>query len=98
MSYRIRPDRAFDGEVHKAAAHQLSKAMAALTDRPQGLQEAVHAARKGIKRLWALYGDSSLRHMRRGAPGIEGDSLRLRLARHGPSFSEKLAQERPPHP
>ncbi len=55
MSYRIRPDRAFDGEVHKAAAHQLSKAMAALTDRPQGLHEAVRAARKGIKRLWALY-------------------------------------------
>ncbi|OCI93092.1 metal-binding protein [Rhizobium sp. AC27/96] len=55
MSYRIRPDRALDGEVHKAAAHQLGKAMAVLTDRPQGLHEAVHAARKSIKRVRALY-------------------------------------------
>lgn len=55
MSYRIRPDRALDDEVHKAAAHQLGKAMAALTDRPQGLHEAVHAARKNIKRVRALY-------------------------------------------
>ncbi|MFT4003533.1 MAG: CHAD domain-containing protein [Rhizobium sp.] len=55
MSYRIRPDRALDDEVHKAAAHQLGKAMAVLTDRPQGLHEAVHAARKNIKRVRALY-------------------------------------------
>lgn len=55
MSYRIRPDRALDGEVHKVAAHQLGKAMAVLTDRPQGLHEAVHAARKNIKRVRGLY-------------------------------------------
>lgn len=55
MSYRVRPDRALDGEVHKAAAHQLGKAIAVLTDRPQGLHEAVHAARKNIKRVRALY-------------------------------------------
>lgn len=55
MSYRIRPDRALDGEVHRVAAHQLGKAMAVLTDRPQGLHEAVHAARKSIKRVRALY-------------------------------------------
>ncbi|GES44124.1 CHAD domain-containing protein [Rhizobium dioscoreae] len=55
MSYRIRPDRALDDEVHKAAAHQLGKAMAVLTDRPQGLHEAVHDARKNIKRVRALY-------------------------------------------
>ena len=55
MSYRIRPDRALDDEVHTAAAHQLGKAMAVLTDRPQGLHEAVHAARKNIKRVRALY-------------------------------------------
>jgi len=55
MSYRIRPDRALDDEVHRAAAHQLGKAMAVLTDRPQGLHEAVHAARKNIKRVRALY-------------------------------------------
>ncbi|MBB6483760.1 CHAD domain-containing protein [Rhizobium lusitanum] len=55
MSYRIRPDRAIDGEVHRVAAHQLGKAMAVLQDRPQGLHEAVHAARKNIKRVRALY-------------------------------------------
>jgi len=55
MSYRIRPDRALDGEVHRVAAHQLGKAMAVLKDRPQGLHEAVHDARKNIKRVRALY-------------------------------------------
>jgi len=55
MSYRIRPDRALDGEVHRVAAHQLGKAIAVLQDRPQGLHEAVHAARKSVKRVRALY-------------------------------------------
>ncbi|ENN87466.1 hypothetical protein RHSP_28455 [Rhizobium freirei PRF 81] len=55
MSYRIRPDRAFDGEMHKVAVHQLGKAITVLKDRPQGLHEAVHAARKSIKRVRALY-------------------------------------------
>ncbi|MGG6895083.1 MULTISPECIES: CHAD domain-containing protein [Rhizobium] len=55
MSYRIRPDRALDGEVHRVAAHQLGKAIAVLKDRPQGLHEAVHDARKNIKRVRALY-------------------------------------------
>ncbi|MBM7048637.1 CHAD domain-containing protein [Rhizobium lusitanum] len=55
MSYRIRPDRPLDDEVQRVAAHQLGKAMAVLTDRPQGLHEAVHAARKNIKRVRGLY-------------------------------------------
>ena len=55
MSYRIRPDRALDDEVHKAAVHQLGKAIAELTDRPKGLHEAVHNVRKNIKRVRALY-------------------------------------------
>ncbi|MEF0940769.1 CHAD domain-containing protein [Rhizobium sp. BR 362] len=55
MSYRIRPDRALDDEVQAAAAKQLGKAIAALTDRPDGLHEAVHTARKHIKRARALY-------------------------------------------
>jgi CHAD domain-containing protein len=41
--------------VQRVAAHQLGKAMAVLTDRPQGLHEAVHAARKNIKRVRGLY-------------------------------------------
>ncbi|AYG60496.1 CHAD domain-containing protein [Rhizobium jaguaris] len=55
MSYRIRPDKAFDDDVRTAAARQLSKAIAALTDRPEGLHEAVHTARKHIKRVRGLY-------------------------------------------
>jgi CHAD domain-containing protein len=55
MSNRIRPDRPLDDEVQRVAAHQLGKAMAVLTDRPQGLHEAVHAARKNIKRVRGLY-------------------------------------------
>lgn len=55
MSYRIRPDRALDDEVRQVAGHQLGKAIDALTDRPQGLHEAVHACRKNIKRVRALY-------------------------------------------
>lgn len=55
MSYRIRPDKALDDEVHAAAAQQLGKAIAALTDRPEGLHEAVHTTRKHIKRVRALY-------------------------------------------
>ena len=55
MSYRIRPDRPLDDEVQRVAAHQLGKAMAVLADRPQGLHEAVHAARKNIKRVRGLY-------------------------------------------
>jgi CHAD domain-containing protein len=55
MSYRIRPDNALDGEIHAAAAQQLGKTIAALTDRPEGLHEAVHTARKHIKRVRGLY-------------------------------------------
>ncbi|MQB41884.1 CHAD domain-containing protein [Rhizobium sp. ICMP 5592] len=74
MSYRIRPDKAFDDEVHAVAAQQLEKAIAALTDRPQGLHEAVHRARKHIKRVRALY-----RLIARRAPEFqrrENDRLR----------------------
>jgi prefoldin subunit 5 len=74
MSYRIRPDRALDDEVHAAAAQQLGKAIATLTDRPEGLHEAVHTARKHIKRVRALY-----RLVARRAPEFqqqENDRLR----------------------
>ncbi|MGV1834573.1 CHAD domain-containing protein [Rhizobium rhizogenes] len=74
MSYRIRPDKAFDDEVHAVVAQQLGKAITALTDRPQGLHEAVHRARKHIKRVRALY-----RLIARRAPEFqqrENDRLR----------------------
>ncbi len=74
MSYRIRPDKALDDEVHAAAAQQLGKAIATLTDRPEGLHEAVHRARKHIKRVRALY-----RLVTRRAPEFqrqENDRLR----------------------
>jgi hypothetical protein len=74
MSYRIRPDKALDDEVHAAAAQQLGKAIAVLTDRPEGLHEAVHRARKHIKRVRGLY-----RLIARRAPEFqrrENDRLR----------------------
>lgn len=55
MSYRIRPDRSFADECRAAAGGELTEAIEALTHRPEGLHEAVHAARKNIKRVRALY-------------------------------------------
>jgi hypothetical protein len=74
MSYRIRPEEAFGSEVHAAASQQLNKAIDALSTRPDGLHEAVHAARKSIKRVRALY-----RLVARRAPEFrkqENDRLR----------------------
>jgi CHAD domain-containing protein len=55
MAYRIRPDKSFDAEVRAAARAQLEKAIAVLQDRPDGLHEAIHTARKHLKRTRSLY-------------------------------------------
>jgi hypothetical protein len=55
MGYRIRPDKAFDDEVQNAAHGQLEKAIAVLKDRPNGLHDSIHAARKRLKRVRGLY-------------------------------------------
>ncbi|OBZ95251.1 metal-binding protein [Pararhizobium polonicum] len=55
MSYRIRPSEHFTGEFKAAGTEQLQRAIAALTERPDGLVEAIHQARKNFKRLRSLY-------------------------------------------
>ncbi|RKE83683.1 CHAD domain-containing protein [Rhizobium sp. AG855] len=54
MPYRIRPDRDLSAEVRSVARHQLSIAIAVLSDRPDGLHEAIHEARKKFKRVRGL--------------------------------------------
>ncbi len=55
MQYRIRPDHSLPGEVRSVARGELEKAIEALETRPEGLHEAIHAARKKFKRLRNLY-------------------------------------------
>lgn len=55
MGYRIRPSKPFDDEVRAAAGGQLEKAMAVLRERPDGLHDGIHAARKHLKRTRGLY-------------------------------------------
>ena len=55
MSYHIRPSEHFTEEFKAVGTEQLTLAMVALTDRPQGLAEAIHDARKNFKRVRSLY-------------------------------------------
>ncbi len=55
MAYRIRPDRPFSGALRKAAAGELERAIALVTEQPEGLHEAIHQARRKLKRVRALY-------------------------------------------
>ncbi len=55
MPYRIRPDRPLLAEVQTVARRELEKAIETLEARPEGLHEAIHAARKKFKRLRNLY-------------------------------------------
>lgn len=55
MSYHIRPSEHFTDEFRAVGTEQLTLAIAALTDRPHGLPEAIHDARKNFKRLRSLY-------------------------------------------
>lgn len=55
MPYRIRPDRPLLAEVRLVARQELDKAIETLEARPDGLHEAIHAARKKFKRLRNLY-------------------------------------------
>lgn len=55
MSYHIRPSEHFTEEFKAVGTEQLTLAMTALTERPQGLPEAIHDARKNFKRLRSLY-------------------------------------------
>ncbi|MEI2301408.1 CHAD domain-containing protein [Ensifer sp. MJa1] len=55
MTYAFRPDRAFTDEFRTIGAEQIARAVNVLEDRPDGLHEAIHEARKSFKRLRSLY-------------------------------------------
>ncbi len=55
MPYRIRPDRPLLAEVRLIARQELDKAIETLEARPDGLHQAIHAARKKFTRLRNLY-------------------------------------------
>ncbi|CAN7225543.1 CHAD domain-containing protein [Pararhizobium sp. LjRoot235] len=55
MSYHIHPSETFTKEFRAVGSEQLELAIAALTERPKGLLEAIHDARKCFKRLRSLY-------------------------------------------
>jgi CHAD domain-containing protein len=55
MPFSIRPDRSFKSEFPKVARRQLRHAIDILHERPQGLDHAIHEARKRLKRVRSLY-------------------------------------------
>lgn len=55
MAYRILPDRSFTAEIRRVGREQFEEAVTALAERPAGLHEAIHDARKNFKRLRGLY-------------------------------------------
>ncbi|MGO4620842.1 CHAD domain-containing protein [Ensifer sp. 2YAB10] len=55
MTYAFRPGRPFTDDFRAIAAEQLTQAVMTLEDRPGGLHEAIHEARKNFKRLRSLY-------------------------------------------
>ncbi|WP_176085033.1 CHAD domain-containing protein [Martelella sp. HB161492] len=55
MAFEIDPDKPFNEAFRAVAIEELSKAIALLSEQPDGLHEAVHAARKRFKRLRGLY-------------------------------------------
>jgi CHAD domain-containing protein len=55
MPFSIRPDRALTAQFRKAARRQLRHATKILDERPDGLDEAIHEARKRLKRVRSLY-------------------------------------------
>jgi CHAD domain-containing protein len=55
MPFSIRPDRDFKSQFRKVARRQLRHAIKTLDERPQGLDQAIHEARKRLKRVRSLY-------------------------------------------
>lgn len=55
MPYRIRPDHEFEEEVRSLLQHLLASAAGVLAEKPDGVHEAVHDARKKFKRIRNLY-------------------------------------------
>jgi CHAD domain-containing protein len=55
MSYQIRPDKSFSGEVALAARQQITKAIALLSGPSESLDTGIHQARRCFKRIRSLY-------------------------------------------
>jgi CHAD domain-containing protein len=55
MPFSIRPDRAFTAQFRRAARRQLRNAIKILDERPHGIDDAIHQARKRLKRVRSLY-------------------------------------------
>lgn len=55
MTYAFRPGRPFTDDFRAIATEQLAQAVMTLEDRPEGVHEAIHDARKNFKRLRSLY-------------------------------------------
>lgn len=55
MSYAFNPGRPFTEDFRAVGAEQIERAVAVLEQRPQGVHEAIHDARKNFKRLRSLY-------------------------------------------
>ncbi|KQX57611.1 MULTISPECIES: CHAD domain-containing protein [Ensifer] len=55
MTYAFEPGRPFSEDFRTIAAEQLTQAVMTLEDRPDGVHEAIHDARKNFKRLRSLY-------------------------------------------
>jgi CHAD domain-containing protein len=55
MSYRIDFDHSLQWELRRIAGKQIAAAIDLLKDQPKGAHEAVHDARKRLKRVRALY-------------------------------------------
>lgn len=55
MTYAFRPDRVFTDEFRAIGAEQITQAVRVLEERPDGVHDAIHRARKNFKRLRSLY-------------------------------------------
>lgn len=55
MAYRLKPAKRFTDEFQRIAGRELDKAISALELRPEGTSEAIHVARRCLKRTRALY-------------------------------------------
>lgn len=55
MPFRIDPKKPFDDEIRRAGLELIDDTITILRDQPSGSHEAVHEARKRLKRLRALY-------------------------------------------
>lgn len=93
MAYRLRTHKAFGEEFRTVATEQLNKAVRLLEEQPDGMHQAVHQARKRLKRVRALYrliqSDEKEFHRRENAR-IRGIAQSLSIARDATALIETV--------